>query len=128
MELGKVYYWHVVAHTSDGDVQGPYLWFYVPDNCPTIKKLKPRSCEPRKVMRIIGFNFGDSQGDSVVHIGKKTPTVISWSDTKIKVRIPKYKCKWFKGKGYRKQRVWVTVDNIDSNKKRLKVLKPDTCP
>jgi hypothetical protein len=23
-----IYYWHVVAHTPGGDIQGPYWWFY----------------------------------------------------------------------------------------------------
>ena len=27
LERGKVYYWHVVAKTSGGDIQGPYWWF-----------------------------------------------------------------------------------------------------
>ncbi|GAK57065.1 FOG PKD repeat [Candidatus Vecturithrix granuli] len=30
LEFGKVYYWHVVAHTTTGDVQGPYWWFTTP--------------------------------------------------------------------------------------------------
>ena len=29
METGKIYYWHVVAHTTTGDVEGPYWWFSV---------------------------------------------------------------------------------------------------
>jgi hypothetical protein len=29
LETGKKYYWHVVAHTSGGDIQGPYWWFSV---------------------------------------------------------------------------------------------------
>ena len=27
MTPGKVYYWHVVAHTPGGDIEGPYWWF-----------------------------------------------------------------------------------------------------
>jgi hypothetical protein len=27
MEFNKIYYWHVVAHTPGGDIQGPYWWF-----------------------------------------------------------------------------------------------------
>ena len=27
LKRGKVYYWHVVAKTSGGDIQGPYWWF-----------------------------------------------------------------------------------------------------
>lgn len=29
LETGKVYYWHVVAHTPGGDVKGPYWWFQI---------------------------------------------------------------------------------------------------
>jgi hypothetical protein len=29
IECGKIYYWHVVAHTSGDDVEGPYWWFEV---------------------------------------------------------------------------------------------------
>lgn len=29
LEGGKIYYWHVVAHTPQGDIQGPYWWFQV---------------------------------------------------------------------------------------------------
>jgi len=55
-----------------------------------------------------------------------------WTDTLIKVRIPfnNKDCAWFKdGDGeYRKKKVWVTVDGVDSNQKIIRVLKPDTCP
>jgi len=27
MEWGKIYYWHVIAHTSGGAIAGPYWWF-----------------------------------------------------------------------------------------------------
>ena len=29
LEYEKSYYWHVVAHTNDGDIEGPYWWFKV---------------------------------------------------------------------------------------------------
>ena len=29
MEQGTVYYRHVVAHTANGDIEGPYWWFKV---------------------------------------------------------------------------------------------------
>ena len=98
-----------------------------------ITKLKPRRSEPGEAIRIKGYGFGDTQGDSVVHIGKKTfdsssPRIRLWSDTKIRIKVPKYTCEWFKGQDYRKRKVWVTVDGIDSNVKRLKVLKPANCP
>ena len=28
MEDGNIYYWRVIAHTSSGDIKGPYVWFY----------------------------------------------------------------------------------------------------
>ena len=27
MESGNIYYWRVIAHSSSGDVKGPYVWF-----------------------------------------------------------------------------------------------------
>jgi len=115
---------------TDGDGFG--------DRCePVINKLRPRSCLPKEKIRIIGSGFGETQGDSIVHINKKTYDSTSskiklWTDTKIKVKIPfKSKpCSWYKhGDGeFRKRKVWVTVDGVDSNNKRIKVLKPDLCP
>jgi hypothetical protein len=88
--------------------------------------------EPGLIIRIIGTNFGNTQGDSVVHIGPKTfnsssPRIKLWSDTKVKIRLPNYQCEWFKDPHFRYIKTWVTVDGIDSNKKRLKVMKPSTC-
>ena len=98
-----------------------------------INKLRPCCSEPGTRIRIIGENFGDTQDDSMVHIGQTTfdsgnPKIMLWTDTKIVIRIPKYKCRWFKGKNFRRQKVWVTVDAIDSNARLLRVLKPDVCP
>jgi hypothetical protein len=88
--------------------------------------------EPGLIVRIIGSNFSDPQGDSVVHIGPKTydsssPKIKLWRNTKIRIRLPKYQCEWFQGQDFRYRKVWVTVDGVDSNKKRIKVLKPSTC-
>ena len=98
-----------------------------------ITKLGRAPCEPGEGIRIIGYGFGDTQGDSVVHIGKRAFDSSSlriklWSDTKIRIKVPNYTCEWFRGQDYRKRKVWVTVDGIESNIKRLKVLKPETCP
>jgi PKD repeat protein len=104
---------------------------------PAIDRIKPlkgatNPREPGTVLRIIGSGFGDEQGDSEVHIGPKIygpghRKIKRWSDTRIKVKLPKYKCEWFKGEDYRKRKIWVTVDSVDSNTKRTKVFKPDTC-
>jgi hypothetical protein len=35
MESGNIYYWRVIAHTSSGDIKGPYVWFqYKKDTTP----------------------------------------------------------------------------------------------
>jgi hypothetical protein len=88
--------------------------------------------EPGLIIRIIGTNFGGTQGDSVVHIGPRifdssNPMIKLWSDTKIRIRLPNYQCGWFKDPHFRYIKTWLTVDGIDSNKKRLKVMKPSTC-
>lgn len=33
IETNKIYYWHVVAHTINGDIQGAYWWFKVGAKC-----------------------------------------------------------------------------------------------
>jgi len=100
---------------------------------PYIDKLNTRKCKPGEKIRIAGYGFGEIQVDSAVHIGKRTYDSSSdriklWSDTKICIKIPNHKCEWFKGQDDRRRKVWVTVDGADSNKKRLKVMKPASCP
>ncbi|MDD5748707.1 MAG: IPT/TIG domain-containing protein, partial [Actinomycetota bacterium] len=49
------------------------------------------SCESGKTgtkVDIIGSNFGDSQGDSVVHVGSKVAEVLSWRNDRITITIP----------------------------------------
>ncbi len=100
---------------------------------PIIYRFRPVEREAGLIVSIIGYNFGDTQGDSSVNIGPRTfgpghPRIKLWGDTKIRVRIPKYTCEWFKSEDFRYRKVWITVGGIDSNKKRLKVIKPATCP
>jgi uncharacterized delta-60 repeat protein len=99
---------------------------------PVIDSLKPRPFEPGRVMRIVGHGFNVLQGDSVVHIGNRifdssSPRIKLWSPTKIKIKIPKYKCQWFEDQDDRSRKVWVTVRGIDSNKKKMRVIKPAAC-
>src|SRR3989304_425354 len=99
---------------------------------PIIYRLSPAECAPGNMIKIIGYNFGTIQGDSIVHIGDKVfdstkPRIKLWSNTTIKIRIPNYSCEWFHMDDYKTPKVWVTVNSIDSNKKRLKVLKPSIC-
>jgi hypothetical protein len=92
--------------------------------------------EPGEKIRIIGSGFGEPQGESEVHIGPKVygpghTKIKLWTDTMIKVKLPNYKCNWFKGNDYRRRKIWVMVggeDGVSSNIKGIKVFKPDTCP
>jgi hypothetical protein len=76
------------------------------------------------------------KGDSEVHIGPKVygphhRKIKLWTDTMIKVKLPNYKCEWFKGNDYRRRKIWVMVggeNGVPSNVKSIKVFKPDTCP
>jgi PKD repeat protein/predicted secreted protein len=103
---------------------------------PVIEARNPRKAYPGDKIAIKGYNFGAEQGNSIVHINGKTfdsssPRIRLWSDTKVKIKLPgevAYDCDWFKGEAYRNRSVWITVEGEDSNKKRVKVLKPDTCP
>ncbi len=122
--------------TGDPDVGQIGFWNYTVTeevSAPVIDKVKPRPCEPKQKIRIMGFGFGDTQGDSVIHIGKKafdssSPRIKLWTDTKIKVRIRDYPCKWFGAKESRNRRVSVTVAGEDSNRKKFKVVPgPNTC-
>jgi hypothetical protein len=92
-----------------------------------------RASEPGGIIGILGYGFGDTQGDSIVHIGWRTFDSSSrkiklWSDTWIRIRLPNYSCKWFRGKDYKREYIWVTVGGIDSNHRFLRVVKPSTCP
>jgi PKD repeat protein len=98
----------------------------------TLFRIRNRNCLPGDRIRIIGSGFGDNQGSSVIHIGNKTFDSTSrriklWTDTKIKIKIPNYKCTWFKGKTYRKRKVRVTVDGVDTAIKTIRVSRPITC-
>ena len=111
-----------------------------------IERLRRKQSEPGDAVRIIGSAFGDGivgdgtpvESRSVVHIGAKTfeygsPRIKLWTDTKIKIRIPTKKftrdsCEWFRGEDSRDVKVWVTVGGLNSNKKKLTLLKPETCP
>jgi len=98
------------------------------------QKIKPRPCERGQIVRIVGYNFGDTQGDSVVHIGPKKVygpghrKIKLWTDTKIKIKVPNYPCSKWEGRDIYLRKVWVTVNGVNSNKKRIRILKPDTCP
>jgi hypothetical protein len=102
------------------------------DSLPVVEKIGGDK-EPGGLIRIIGQNFGESQGDGSVHIGNKTygpghPRIKRWTDTKIKVKLPKYQCEWFKGADDKRKKVWITVGQQNSNTKRVRIRKPVACP
>ena len=121
---------------SDTETKTDYIHVSEPSGAPVIDKVGNRNCLPGERIRIIGSGFGDTQGNSVVHLNNLTygpghARIRSWSDTMIRLKIP-YKnkpCEWYThGDGqYRRRRVWVTVDGVDSNKKAFKIMKPDNC-
>lgn len=104
---------------------------------PTIRNFRGLK-EPGTILRILGNGFGDTQGDSVLHINNLTFDSMSnriktWTDTKIRVKLPFVSkgCEWFiHGDGtYRRRKVWVTVGGVDSSVKTLRVRKPAAaCP
>jgi hypothetical protein len=53
-----------------------------------------------------------------------------WSDTRIKVRLPKWKydCEWFGGETRRSQKVGAIVAEMGSNEKSLRIQKSAICP
>jgi uncharacterized delta-60 repeat protein len=126
----------LTATTANGeDTITKTDYVYVTDyGVPVINALNPVAVEPKLKIRIRGFNFGDTQGDSVVHIGPRTfdaskPRIKDWTNTRIVIRIPNQTCDQFPvGEDSRTRQVWVTVDGVDSNWETLTVLKPATCP
>lgn len=105
---------------------------------PTLTKIRKyakkfgRTVEPGESIGIDGANFGTTQGSSVLHVGKWTfgsgsPEIEFWSDNEIRVKIPNCECTLFEGKSLKKQKVWVTTKNTDSNAKKLSLHKPTSC-
>jgi uncharacterized delta-60 repeat protein len=110
---------------------------------PVIEDVSPNKPQPGEKITITGYNFGESQGDSLIHVNGKIYDASSrkvrfWSDTKIKVKLKNYKCGWFK-KNTRLRKIWVTVDGNDSliydnagvlvdKPYKIKVYKPGSCP
>jgi hypothetical protein len=100
-------------------------------SAPIIDKIRGIK-EPGKRIRIIGSGFGDTQGDSILHLGERAldsskRRIKLWSDTMIKIKLPDYPCSWFMG-DVRRLKVWVTVNDVDSNVKKPRILKPESCP
>jgi hypothetical protein len=87
-----------------------------------------------KVIRIKGYNLGDDTVDPrIIHINKKSyqyphDRIKSWSPTKIRFKLVKYRDAFFGGEDYKFRKASVTVGTAVSNKKKFKVLKPPASP
>jgi hypothetical protein len=115
----------------DVDTEFEFFW-RDPSPYPMVNYCDPRECRPRDVLRIHGVGFGIPTSESQVHIGSKSypatkRRIEKWNDVVIKLRMPSYECEWFKGKRYRKEKAWVTVGGVDSNKKTLRIMRPSEC-
>ena len=104
---------------------------------PVIDKLRRKRREPGQKFNIVGSNFGWGNPGDYVRIGAQEllynhNRIIEWTPTNIKVKIPKKKyvkngCAWFQDLDEKKVKVWVNVGGVDSNKKRMILLKPADC-
>jgi parallel beta-helix repeat protein len=59
--------------------------------CPEIISVEPQSGKVGEAVTILGLNFGEQKGRSIVEFGGSPVTeedVISWSDTNIQVKVP----------------------------------------
>lgn len=55
---------------------------------PAITDLTPSSAVAGAVVNVVGSDFGDSQGNSVVHVGPKVADVTSWTNALITFKVP----------------------------------------
>jgi hypothetical protein len=76
-----------VTVTTPGGTSNGVDFTVVPG--PAITSLSPNSGPAETLVTISGKNFGSTQGSSVVYFGAvQVTTYISWSDTKIKCKVP----------------------------------------
>jgi len=86
-----------------------------------------------KAVTLIGGNFGDTQGGSVVSINGKTFDATSskiriWTDKLIRIKTPNCDCSKFSPDGFIKRKVSVTVGGAESNVVKMKLTAPKSCP
>jgi hypothetical protein len=107
------------------------VYFALTDE-PYIRKLRDRSIERGRKLRIVGFNFGPTQDGSEVRIGTKNKyenpslgqgrllrRIRLWTDTKVVLRLTVPK-KWEGRTRY----IWLEKGGTKSNAKRLRILAP----
>ncbi|MEM7828580.1 MAG: hypothetical protein QW561_04495 [Candidatus Aenigmatarchaeota archaeon] len=121
------YYWRVVAFDKYGAMTvGPLLSF-VTANPPQIVNIGPNPCQTKQIISIIGMRFGDTQGTSEIHLGKKvfgpgSIRIKDWSDAMIKLQVPPYN-NWLPGTT-KTLNLWVVRNGFKSNKVALTITKP----
>jgi hypothetical protein len=121
-----VYYWKIVARDEHAaETVGPTLSFTT-GNPAYIDYISPNPCNTRQVVSIMGMRFGNTQGNSKIHLAKKifglgSSRIIMWSDTRIDFKIPAYT--WPSGTT-KTINLWVKVNGMISNKVPLTIIKP----
>ena len=130
----------VVTAVYDSGAESIYskqvCWNSVEACCPYIYELASYQYEPGEVVRIIGSDFGTEQNNSSVSIGKRVfgpghKKIKVWTNTEIWIKLPRYRCRWFKNGDYKTQNIWITVDRgnffVDSNDVWLDINKTYDC-
>ncbi len=121
------YYWKIVAKDSNGAAtEGPTLSFTT-GSPPLISYVDPNPCQTLQQVRIVGQNFGDTQGTSKIFLGDQvfgqlSTKIKSWSNTEIIFKIPPYAS--MPAGQSRIKNMKVRVNNLYSNVYRLTIYKP----
>lgn len=100
---------------SDSDDVEISVTTVVQDDDPVISRVTSRSWRPGSSATISGENFGTIPGAIVVNFGSYPATLLSASDTKLKVRIPRQL------KRNSRVDVYLTVDGKRSNTVRVRL-------
>ncbi|HEO71934.1 MAG TPA: hypothetical protein ENN80_11780 [Candidatus Hydrogenedentes bacterium] len=68
MEANTIYYWYVVAHTPQGDVQSPYIWFYVTLCEGDLTLVTPNGGETWGVGEAVEVEWANASGDAGTYV------------------------------------------------------------
>ena len=142
----EMYYFAVTAcdgfgnespFTQENVCTGEHCFTKEPIPCPPIiTGFSSPVGEPGTLIRISGINFGEFQGDGMVFVDEKEfgaghRKIKQWSDTEIKIKLPKFKCATFNDQSLKELNIWITVDRDqffhDSNERRLLIRRPYWC-
>jgi hypothetical protein len=63
--------------------------YFSPFEPPVVESVTPRDGAPGTIVTINGYGFGDVQGDGWVTFGGISGQVVSWTDVRIKVIVPR---------------------------------------